>query len=140
MRVAGPKVPEVDGPSSGPPARLSTPGVIAASGATARAYRWRMPADDDLRTLVLEFRASVSADLTTAHRRIDELGNEMRKRLATTELAMMNALRDHSKETDRRLGHIDAELATLRGDVSQLRGDVSELRTGMAEVLRRLDP
>ncbi len=91
-------------------------------------------ADDDLKTLVLEFRASVAADLTTAHRRIDELGDEMRQRFATTELAMMNALRDHSKETDRRLGHIDAELATLREDSADLRRRVGSLEQTTAEL------
>ena len=73
-------------------------------------------ADEDLKTTVRDFRASVSAELTAVHRRIDEFTDEFRSRLSTMETAILNEIRSAGGRTDRmerRLGRVEARL----GDV-----------------------
>jgi hypothetical protein len=50
--------------------------------------------DDDLKTMVREFRARVAADLEAQHRRIDDLSDEIRRRIGTAETAIVNEIRD----------------------------------------------
>ena len=65
---------------------------------------------DDMRDVVREFRASVSADLDAQHRRLDEFGSEMRSRITTTETTIVNELRALSERIDRRLDRIERRL------------------------------
>jgi hypothetical protein len=50
--------------------------------------------DDDLKTMVREFRASVAADLEAQHQRIDDLSDKIRRRIGTAETAIVNEVRD----------------------------------------------
>ena len=69
-----------------------------------------MEGDQDLRTVVREFKASVSADLTGMHRRLDQFSDEVRDRFRTLETAVMHELRDLSQRTDARADRIEARL------------------------------
>jgi hypothetical protein len=66
--------------------------------------------DEELKTLVREFRASVVADLEAQHRRMDDFADEMRNRIATAETAILNEIRDLGKRIDRRLERIESQL------------------------------
>lgn len=67
--------------------------------------------DEDLRTIVRDFRTSVSDDLTAAHRQMSELADEVRTRLTTTETAILNAVGDLGRDLDRRLLQVERRLA-----------------------------
>lgn len=69
--------------------------------------------DPDLRTMVREFRSSVSADLEAQHRRLDELADEMRHRITTAETTIVNELRSLTDRLDLRLGRIENRLSDL---------------------------
>lgn len=85
---------------------------------------------DDLRTMVREFRASVSADLAATHERVTELGRQMaelsdevRTRITTSETAILNSIRNLRRDLDHRVGRLeervdrnDARLEGLEGD------------------------
>lgn len=68
-------------------------------------------ADDDLRTLVREFRTSVSDDLSATHRQMAELSDEVRARITTAETAILNAVRDMGRDIDRRLAQVEKRLS-----------------------------
>jgi hypothetical protein len=72
-------------------------------------------AEDDLRLLVREFRASVSSDLESQHQRLDELADEMRRRITIAESTIVNELRSLATRLDLRLGRIEARLNELEG-------------------------
>jgi hypothetical protein len=67
--------------------------------------------DEDLRTLVREFRTSVSDDLSATHRQMAELSDEVRARITTAETAILNAVRDTGRDIDRRLTQIEKRLS-----------------------------
>lgn len=83
--------------------------------------------DDDLRTLVREFRTSVSDDLAEQHRRFDAFSDENRqhlaevydrisgleRRLAIAETSIMNEIRALSNRFDLRLGRMENRLNEL---------------------------
>jgi len=78
------------------------------------------PTDDDIRRTVLEFRASVTADLDSMHRRLDVFFDEMRDRAAqtdervrTAETAILNEIRAMSSRLDLRLERIEGRLDHL---------------------------
>jgi hypothetical protein len=85
-------------------------------------------ADDDLKTLVREFRTSVAADLEAQHQRIDRLADELRDRFGTAETAILNEVRDLGGRLDRRLGRVESRV----GDVESRLGGV-ESRLGGVE-------
>ena len=64
-------------------------------------------ADDDVKTMVREFRTSVSGDLAALHRNIEDLKDEMRQRLATVETAILNEIRDLGGRLERVAGRVD---------------------------------
>ena len=68
-------------------------------------------ADDDVRTLVREFRTSVSDDLSATHRQMAELSDEVRARITTAETAILNAVRDLGRDIDRRLAQVEKRLS-----------------------------
>lgn len=70
-------------------------------------------ADDEIKTVLREFRASVAADLTATHERMDHLEDEVRQRLRTMETAILNAIRDSSRETSRRFDEHDRRFNEL---------------------------
>ena len=70
-------------------------------------------ADQDIKTIVREFRASVSEDLAAAHRHIDEFSDEIRNRITTAETAILNELRDLSGRLDRRLERLEGRMGEL---------------------------
>ena len=82
--------------------------------------------DDDLKTMVREFRASVAADLEAQHRRIDELSDEVRRRIGIAEIAILNEIRDMSGRLDRRLERVEIR--------------IGELGTSVDAIEHRLDP
>jgi chromosome segregation ATPase len=57
--------------------------------------------DDDLRTAVREFKASVSADIERLERRMDRLTHELRERITTVETAFLNTLGELTHRVDR---------------------------------------
>lgn len=67
-------------------------------------------ADQDLKTMVRDFRASVSADLAAAHRRIDDFSAEVRSRINTAETAILNEIRDLGGRLDRRLERLTVRM------------------------------
>jgi len=69
--------------------------------------------DDDLKTMVREFRASVAADLEAQHRRIDDLSDEIRRRIGTAETAIVNEIRDLGGRLDRRLERVEIRIGEL---------------------------
>jgi hypothetical protein len=70
-------------------------------------------ADQGIKTIVREFRASVSEDLAAAHRHIDEFSDEVRGRITTAETAILNELRDLSGRLDRRLERLEVRMGEL---------------------------
>lgn len=71
--------------------------------------------DDDLRQVIRDFRASVSSDLGDQHRRLDEFGDELRRRITTAETTVVNEIRALSDRLDRRLARIESRLNELEG-------------------------
>ncbi|MBM3658034.1 MAG: hypothetical protein FJW95_00825 [Actinobacteria bacterium] len=69
--------------------------------------------DDDLKTMVREFRASVAADLEAQHRRIDDLSDEIRRRIGTAETAIVNEIRDLGGRIDRRLERVEIRIGEI---------------------------
>ncbi len=77
-------------------------------------------ADEELKTMVREFRSSVAADLEamqrqieTVHRRIDGFSNEIRNRISTSETAILNEIRDLSGRLDRRFERLEVRVTEL---------------------------
>ncbi len=66
--------------------------------------------EDELKTLVREFRASVASDLADQHRRMDAFADELRDRIRTAEVAIVNEIRDLANRLDRRMERIEAQL------------------------------
>jgi hypothetical protein len=80
--------------------------------------------EDDLRTIVREFRASVSADLAEQHRRMDAFADEMRdhvrlvgdriellsQRVGTSEVGIINEIRAVANRFDARMERIEHRL------------------------------
>lgn len=95
--------------------------------------------EDDLRTMVREFRASVSGDLSVTHRQMRDLANEVRQRLTTAETALLNALRDHALETDRRFTRLEQDVVDLIGRLDGLDGRLDGLDGRLDGVDGRLD-
>lgn len=58
--------------------------------------------DDDIRRTMLDFKASVSADLDAMHRRLDTFTDEMRDRL---------------RQVDERVGQVDERVCTAESAV-----------------------
>ena len=75
---------------------------------------------DDLSTTVREFRASVAADLEAQHRRIDELSDEVRRRIGTAETAILNEIRDLGGRVDRRLERVEIRIGELGASVDTI--------------------
>lgn len=69
--------------------------------------------EDDLRTMLREFRASVAADLEAADRRMRDFVDEMRERIGTAETAILNEIRAMDRRVDRRLERVEERLAAL---------------------------
>ncbi len=69
--------------------------------------------EEELRTMVREFRASVSEDLHATHQRMDQLAHDLRTRINTLETAVLNTLRDNTRETDRRLSRLEQQWAVI---------------------------
>jgi hypothetical protein len=70
-------------------------------------------ADEDLKTMLREFRASVSDDLATVHRSLEEFKDETRQRFATMETAILNEIRDLGGRLERvasRVGDVERRL------------------------------
>ncbi len=70
-------------------------------------------ADEELKTMVREFRSSVAADLEAVHRRIDGFSNEIRGRISTAETAILNEIRDLSGRLDRRFERLEVRVTDL---------------------------
>jgi hypothetical protein len=68
-------------------------------------------AEAELRTLVYEVCRSVSDDLSTTHRQMAELSDEVRARITTAETAILNAVRDLGRDVDRRLAQVEGRLS-----------------------------
>ncbi|CAN5510601.1 hypothetical protein BH23ACT9_BH23ACT9_15080 [soil metagenome] len=90
--------------------------------------------DDDLRTLVREFRTSVAADLAATHQQMVEFADEVRNRITTSETAVLNAIRDLRRDmdwrhdrTDERLADVDARFDRVDEDLSVIKSDVARL-------------
>lgn len=77
-------------------------------------------ADEDLRTLVREFRTSVSDDLSATHRQMAELSDEVRARITTAETAILNAVRDMGRDIDRRLTRIEKGLSEMDARLTRI--------------------
>lgn len=71
--------------------------------------------DEELRTLIRDFKASVSSDLADQHRRMDEFSDEIRTRITTAETAIINEIRALSNRFDLRLGRMETRLDGLEG-------------------------
>lgn len=56
--------------------------------------------DDDLRTMLREFRTSVTADLDAQHRRLDVFSDEVRARIGTAETSILNEIRSVARRID----------------------------------------
>jgi chromosome segregation ATPase len=95
--------------------------------------------EDDLRTMVREFRESVSGDLSVTHRQMRDLANEVRQRLTTAETALLNALRDHALETDRRFTRLEQDVVDLHGRLDGLDGRLDGLDGRLDGLDGRLD-
>jgi len=83
-------------------------------------------ADEELETLVREFRTSVSADLEAQHKRLDDFSDEVRQRFGTIETAIVNEIRDMSGRIDRRLERVESRI----GDVETRIGDLEDRSNG----------
>jgi hypothetical protein len=79
-------------------------------------------ADQDLQTMVREFRTSVSADLEAAHRRIDEFSTEIRHRITTAETAILNEIRDLDGRLDRRLERLEVRMTEVDARLTAIEG------------------
>jgi len=76
--------------------------------------------EDDLETMVREFRASVAADLETQHRRIDGLSDEVRRRIGTAETAILNGIRDLRGRLDRRLERVEVRTGEIEARIGSI--------------------
>ncbi len=76
--------------------------------------------EDDLKTMVREFRASVAADLEAQHRRIDDLSDEVRRRIGTAETAILNEIRDLSGRLDRRLERVEVRMGEIEARIGSI--------------------
>ncbi len=77
-------------------------------------------ADDDLRTLVREFRTSLSDDLSATHRQMTELSDEVRAQITMAETAILNAVRDLGRDIDRRLTHLERRPSETDGRLKRI--------------------
>ncbi|CAN5304081.1 hypothetical protein BH23ACT9_BH23ACT9_32050 [soil metagenome] len=83
--------------------------------------------EEDLLTLVRQFRTSVSDDLTATHRQMDALRDEVRIRIETSETAILNSIRDLGQGLDRRMTGLE-----LTGASTDIRlGRVEDRLTGV---------
>jgi hypothetical protein len=106
-------------------------------GPEGRRYsRGVLVADEDVKTIVREFRTSVSADLAAAHRKIEDFKDEMRKRIATAETAILNEIRDMGVRLDLRLERVEVRLGEVEGRLGGVEGRLGEVegRLGGVEV------
>jgi hypothetical protein len=69
--------------------------------------------DDDLKTTVREFRTSVATDLEVLHQRIDEMSDEVRRRITTAETAILAEIRDQGRRVERRIERVEARVDDL---------------------------
>ena len=72
-----------------------------------------MNGEQDLRAVVREFKASVSAELVGMFRRLEHMSDDVRGRFRTLETAVMNELRDLSRRADQRADRIEGRLEGL---------------------------
>ena len=117
--------------------------------------------EQDLRTIVREFRASVSDELHVQQRRMTEFQKEVRERITMTETAILNTVSDmgremdrrftslerHAVETDARLDRVEDDLGAVKdrlegveGRLEGVEGRLDGLSDGVQEILRRLPP
>jgi hypothetical protein len=97
-------------------------------------------ADEDVKTIVREFRTSVSADLAAAHRNREDFKDEMRKRLATAETAILNEIRDMGTRLDLRLERVEVRLGEVEGRLGDVEGRLGDVEGRLGDVEGRLGP
>lgn len=71
--------------------------------------------EDELRPVIRDFKASVSADLARQDRRLSAFADEMRQRIGAMETAVVNEIRDLSERVDGRLARIEVRLDSIGG-------------------------
>lgn len=91
-------------------------------------------------TDIPKLQGGLTGQVTDLHRRVNQVADELRRRLVTDDLAALQALRGHSRQVDRRLTQIDAELASIGQDTADLRRAVAASTELLHQLLRRLDP
>lgn len=106
-----------------------------APGTTLERMRDRI---DDLRTTLLEFRTSVSDELTATNRRIDELADEVRSRITTAEAAILNSIRDLGRDVDRRLTGVEHRLGGIEHRLGGVEGRLIDVEEGLGATGSRL--
>ena len=109
--------------------------------------------EDELRTVIREFKASVSAqfdtmseDIAAIYRRMDEFAEEVRDRLRqtddhlrTVEASFFNSLRDLSQTVDRRFGRVDGRLDSMDGRLDSMDGRLDSMDGRLDGIDGRLD-
>jgi hypothetical protein len=98
----------------------------------------RVMPDDDLRTMGREFRESVATDLEPQHKRLDDLSDEVRRRIATAEAAIVNEIRDLSGRLDRRLERVEQRMDSVEGRLGSVEGRLGSVEGRLDAVERRL--
>lgn len=68
-----------------------------------------------MRTVVREFKASVSADLEAMNKRITDLSDEVRRRISTAEVAIVNEIRSLSERFDHRIERVETRVDEIDG-------------------------
>jgi archaellum component FlaC len=108
--------------------------------------------EDDLRTIVREFRASVSDDIEAQRRRMDDFADEVRRRfaeqdvrigalenrIATAETAILNEIRDLSNRMDRRFERVENRLNGVEDRVGGVENRLNGVEDRVGGVENRL--
>lgn len=95
--------------------------------------------EDDLRTLVREFKASVVIELADTNRRIAEQGVELRQRITMVENGLHNAIRDAARDTDMRIGHLENRTQEVEVRLTGVESGLAGVHGLVRQVLDRLD-
>ena len=96
--------------------------------------------EEELRTVIREFRASVSAEIEAVHRRLNDLADEVRERIRTVETSFFNALRDLTRLVERRAERSDRRFDGIDGRLDGIDGRLDGIEGQLAVIIDRLPP
>ena len=95
--------------------------------------------EQDLRTIVREFRASVSDELHVQQRRMTEFQKEVRERITMTETAILNTVSDMGREMDRRFTSLERHAVETDARLDRVEDDLGAVKDRLEGVEGRLE-